>query len=516
MHMRARSSILLLLLIIAAGVSLRTVHLDADGPTRFPNGLTDPSPIEDEAGKGFAARSRILFGAWSPSAADDYRFWEVLSPVWTWMLYFWFKVIGPGIVSFRLFSVFWSAVSIAVIYLVLAKRSRPAALAAAVLVAVNFYAVIFGRLGLLETMLNALLLGAFAFQVSASKKPVMLFPAALCWLSAYLVKQSAITYLPVLLGGAALMFASGGEGSARQKRVALVAVVLVIIAAFSLLLWPDYRLRTIMNARHALDYRPDQTYMWMQVNPGRTWQAIVMNITGGFWRGYILMMPIAGTLALAELFMIGRDLIKRRPLDRLRLLAALWWLCARASLTLQGQAFPRFYLIQLPSAAILAALALERVLSSQAPARKQARFFTAAALILAALIHLAPWLTWVREYPRDLSHGSAALEEMIGPGPAVVVGKYAGPLCFDTGYKYYYLKSVFNRLPEQVQGFGITHLLLAEDMMEGEDLDPAVRRLKKFLPGPYDSREEIGRIILWPGQKDEKRIILFRLGAPGP
>jgi len=508
----------LLLAVVALGVGLRLARLSAEGPTQFPCGLTSDAPLKDEAAKGFAARSRVLFGAWSASPADDYRFWETLSPVWTWSEYGWFTLAGAGYVSARLHSVLWSAVSMIFLYLALRPFSRRAGLVAAFFFAVNFYTLMFGRMGLLETSMSAWLLMAFACQMRARKNPALFVLAAACWMAAWLVKQSAAVYLPVLIAGFVLDLRRR-EGPRRSRLLLETAALAAIaLAVTGLLLWPDYRIRSVMNLRHGLDYRPDPTFLWMQVNPGRTLEAILYNLGPGLLKGYFAMFPIAGPLALVEIVLILRDLKRRRDPGPARILALVFWLSARAALTLQGQTFPRFYLIQAPSAFILAALALDRLLAAEAAARPtRALTRLAAVLALAALVNLVPWAAWVKQNPRGLMQANAWIESAIGPERAVVVGEWAVPFCFDTGLRAYYLKSVFNRGREQIAALGPTHLLVEQGKEEeGEEMDPAVRRLRKFFPVAYERRREIGRFRAFAGAPDETVTILYRIDIPGP
>jgi hypothetical protein len=112
---------------------------------------------------------------------------------------------------------------------------------------------------------------------------------------------------------------------------------------------------------------------------------------------------------------------------------------------------------------------------------------------------------------------NAWIESMIGPERAEVVGEWAVPFCFDTGYRAYYLKSVFNRGREQIAALGPTHLLVEEGKeSEGEEMDPAVRRFKKFFPAAYERRRELGRFRAFAGAPDETVTILYRIEIPGP
>ncbi len=501
--------------VVLAGVGLRAFHLDADAPARFPNGYSSSAPLKDESAKCFAPRNRALFGQWRTSPHDDYQYWETLSPVWTWSTYLWFELFGTGYKEARAWALLWSALSIIALYAALGARSREAALFSAALMALNFYAVIFGRLALLETPVNALLLIAFAFQVRALDRPVMLGPAAAAWLCAWLVKQSAVVYLPVLALGAALVWSRAERG--REKRAGLLlAALFVVVAGLFLLSW-DYRIRTVMNVRHALAYFPDQSYTWMRADPGRTLAAIKENLTVDFVRGYLAMMPVAAPLALVEVVLVVLALIKSRRADYVGVLAVAWWVCARAALTLQGQKVVRFYLVGIPPAVLLAGLAVHRLAGlyrEKGGGPGKVRALMAALLVCAGVMHLPPWLSWASEYPREIKKAAQEIERIIKDERAVVAGRWAPPLCFDTRYKTYYIKSVFNRKASQIRSLGITHVVLSREAAEGREYDPVSRRLKRFFPSPYERREKLGTIVMWEGGAREVELSVYSISIP--
>lgn len=495
------TALALLVMVCGLGVGLRVADLRADGPTFFPNGLTESAPVKDEAAKCLAPRNRVLFGAWSPSPLDDYRFWETLSPVWTGSLYLWFAACGPGYSQARMFSVFWSLVSMVALFFILSGRSLRAGLLAAVFFAANFYLVSFGRLGLLETMLNALLILSFLCLVRAGKRPGLVYAAAGLWLAAWFVKQNAVVFLPVI-------FFAGLLGADRRgRRAALITGSVVLLVAAACLLWPDYRIRSIMNLRHALDYRPDPTYLWMRIDPARTLAALARNLTTGFTRGFMSMSPLSGLPALAALIELA--IPKRRPgYGRVGMLAAIWWLSAFIVLSFQGQLAPRFHLILLPATLLLSAMTLDRLADTAGKIGGRVRPTTVMAAVVGAVVvlDLSTWSSFSGS-SHEIEKGERKLMEIIGDRPATLSGEWAGPLAFDTPYKYFYLKNVFNRTAEQTAGLGITHLLIQAGEEDGEDIDPAARRMRKYFPAAWSARKAVGSIRL--GEQTE--VIVYEL-----
>ncbi len=508
--MKLFSRYLALAAIVFCGLGLRLAHIDADGPMIFPNGFSSSAPVKDEAAKCYAPRSRVLWGKWTANEADDYRYWDTLSPVWTYSLYAWLRLGRPAYEWARGYAVAWSGLSILLLYWILARRSAGAALFAAALFAVNVYAVHYGRLALLETPLNGLLIVAFALQAKAKDQPAYMALAALCWLMAWFTKQSAVVYAPVLAGGALIMYLRADGENRKYYLIGVAATLVVLAMAAACFLDFDYRVRSVMNVRHAMDYRPDPTYLWMRVSPARTWEAVAANLTTGVFNGYFLMSPVASVLALIEIGAIAADFRRGKYVDAISVTAVIWWLSARVVLIFQAHESVRFYLVQLPPTVILGAMAVDRMLKGSSRNRSKIGFVLFAAFASLA-VHLPPWLVWHAAHPLEVEKGAKNLRLLVPEGEAVLAGEWAPPLAFNGGQRYFYLKNVFNREPERIKALGVTHLVVDSSKLGGPDMDPAVRRTRKFFPSAWDKRAELGRFKLWEGEDGEVEIIVFRV-----
>jgi len=213
---------------------------------------------------------------------------------------------------------------------VLVPRAGPlAGIFAAVFFGFNYYLMIYGRLGLMEPALNGMLLLSFLFLAMSLDSPKHFILAALFFLASYYIKQSGIIFLPVLVLGFAMGpgFFLFREGRARTWSVfGLVLLALIFVIIFYPLLDADYRLRSVMNLRHALDYMPDVSRRWMQPKASTTLDALRFAFSGqGFFKGYVMMLPVSGMLALVEIFIFGYLAIWRRHWDRFEVLIVLWF-----------------------------------------------------------------------------------------------------------------------------------------------------------------------------------------------
>ena len=514
MSARTRSwSLLGVVLIILLSSGLKLIHLRADAPRLFPNGFESSDPVKDEAAKAYEARNRTLFGAWANSPADDYRYWNTLSPAWTHSLWLWFKLLGVSYPALRLFSILWAGLGIfAVGRFFPAQKNALAGPLAAIFFAFNFYLLIYGRLGLMETMLNTALLGCALLLVRAPDRPGRFALAGLLFFLAYLIKQSAAVFFPVLLF-AALLAPPG------RRRLAWLTVAAVILATAALFLWPDYWLRSVMNFRHALGWQPDASHRWMRFELPVTGQALRQAFGWtGLGRGYLLMLTVAGPLALLEIIIFLYRWAKTRSLDRTEALLVCWLACARAALAFSPHPVVRFYLIQFPPVCLLAGLLLQRILYTAGQStpdfrgaadpsrvnRAQRRLAVASLIVLSLIFDLLPFLAWLGSPSYQIRDAGQALQKAVGPTPAVIIGEWAGPLCLESPYRTFYVKNIFNRRPEQLIQFGITHLLYADP-----ELDPAVKSFRETFPGPFEKRQLILTLPLF----DEK-LSLDRVEVP--
>jgi 4-amino-4-deoxy-L-arabinose transferase-like glycosyltransferase len=507
--MTARTSSLsflgvILLVLLSSGLKL--VHLRADAPRTFPNSFESSDPVKDEAAKSYEARNRALFGAWATSPADDYRYWNTLSPAWTHGLWLWFKLLGVSYPALRIFSILWAGLGIfAVGRFFPAPKHALAGPLAAVFFAFNFYLLIYGRLGLMETALNTALLGCALLLVRGLDRPGLFPLAGLVFFLAYLIKQSAAVFLPIL-ALAALLAPAG------RRRFGWITLAALVLALAALLLWPDYRLRSVMNFRHVLGWQPDASHRWMRFELPVTGQALsqAFGFTG-LVRGYLMMLPVAGPLALFEIIIFLYSWVKTRSLDRTEALLVAWLLCARAAVAFSPHTVVRFYLIQFPPVCLLAGLLLARILRA-APDRLSSsnrNLAVASLLVISLVLDLAPFLGWLRSPSYQIRNAGQALQKALGPAPAVLIGEWAGPLGLESPYRTFYVKNIFNRRPESLIQFGITHLLYSDP-----DQDPAIKSFREAFPGPFEQRQLLTTLPLFDETLSLYRVEVRRESAP--
>lgn len=509
-------------LIFLGLVCIRLLHLNQDPPLYFPNGWRAYEPFTDEAAKAYQARSRVLFGQWNTSAKDEYRFWKVLSPVWCYPLFVWFKALGVSYGSLRLFSLFWFVAGLGLIFLLF--RNHPpehAGLYAAWFYALNFNLYIFSRLGLMETMLNTFLLLTFCL-VARSAERKWLFPLGLlAFLAAYFVKQNALLLFPILVVGYFLTFGSPFKKSfwkdpANYASLALAAFMLGLLVH----LWhdPTYRLYTVMNFRHGYGLPPDRSRSWFVIRLDFIRNSFFYHFSPrGWWQTYFALDPIVGSLGLLDIILIALAWAKRRERPAAEILALTWLIGFRVLLSFSSARVERFWLPQIPAMIVLAGAGLGRI---HAWLKKDfARPVGAAvvALILAASLayNFHYWLKWFSHPRYEMVTAGKKLEQMLPDRPAVVIGKWAGPLLLGSRHQFYYVKNIFNRSPEQLQSFKIAYLLLGDVPLLVRDQselaqDPYLQSFQAAFPRAFDQKALIGKFDFYNGD-----LSLYQV-QPGP
>lgn len=183
----SRRQALALALIVAAALGLRAVFPLADPPWRDPIGIT----WHDEGVWAHNARNQALWGAWRQDAWNP----MFVSPVFTALEYLAFMAAGVGLWQARLVSILAGTLStLAMAAGLKAGGSRSAAVAGALLLAVNYTWVMYSRVALLEATMVALLVAAWACHARAGSWRGGAAAGALA-LAAFFTKASAAFFL---------------------------------------------------------------------------------------------------------------------------------------------------------------------------------------------------------------------------------------------------------------------------------------------------------------------------------
>ena len=166
----------------------------ADPP---PNLSWSFAPYTDEGYNSYSARNMVLYGHWR---VDDF-FPFVVYPLFNYIMFVVFKLLGLGFVQVKLVSLLASVASVFVLYRLLREDSGPLVAGLAALgMATSFPLVMYGRLGLVESLqILCLLLTGYFFVRGLTRPWQMFWGGLLAVATPLLVKLSAAFILPAVL-----------------------------------------------------------------------------------------------------------------------------------------------------------------------------------------------------------------------------------------------------------------------------------------------------------------------------
>lgn len=196
-NLTKHQSIIILLIILLSASVIRIIHLDADPPA----GDISRSGVfyADEGQHAFNAYYKIKCGSWF--AKDDYN--PVSNyPVFVGSDYLFFKMFGVRLNAIRLGAIIFSTFSLLIIWFIVREESHYTAIFAVALGAINFFALIFNRLALLENPLlcfSLLVLLCIIKYNSSGKRALWLILAIVVFYFGFFIKATILFLFPILL-----------------------------------------------------------------------------------------------------------------------------------------------------------------------------------------------------------------------------------------------------------------------------------------------------------------------------
>jgi 4-amino-4-deoxy-L-arabinose transferase-like glycosyltransferase len=253
-------------------------YLDADFPNESP-WLVDQSKFTDEGWWANGAVNHFLTGHWY--VAGDYNP-AVDLPVWPLLLAALFHFTGVSVVAVRALNVAISVGTVGLTYLLLRRftQSKATPLVAALLMAANPFAFVFGRLAILDTLVVfefCLLL--FLASFSAPRRYWILVGLALMATLTLLTKTTSLVLAPAIVW-VAWSGMSRKWGALAQVVAAVLLIPAALMEGYALIVdglgyGADYRYFFDVNAMPDLD--------WHQ-----TLATLATLLQNGFWVDRVL------------------------------------------------------------------------------------------------------------------------------------------------------------------------------------------------------------------------------------
>jgi len=342
-----------LLVIAALALALRAAFPLADPPWLSPIGIT----WHDEGVWAHNARNRALFGAWIVDGWNPIY----VSPVFTGLEFLSFSMFGVGLWQARLLSMVAGTAAIVAIGAGLgAIASRRAALAGALLLAVNYTWVMYSKVALLEALMVAGLAASWWCYTRVSQSWIWGVLAAMLALVAFFTKASAAFFLVALglsscwslwEGFRAGPPAPAGNTPRSQTTVgalttlgALAAGTILTLAIFVIPHWGEYSFYNLF----VYGARRSQTGLSALADRA-SWFPVVHQFFSRQW-----LLTVTALVGLASTLVTIR---RASPGERL---LAFWFLLGVFELVLHDLGNERRYVFLIPAMVGLTALALDR------------------------------------------------------------------------------------------------------------------------------------------------------------
>lgn len=496
-------------------VVIRLLYLEADPPRQLPNNARILELFTDPPAKSYEARTWALFGAWQTSPEDNYRFWRVQSPVWVYPIALYYKVFGVGYAQLRVFSTLCAAMGLWAMMALAGKRLRGAPLfAAGAFLTFNYYYIIYARSGLLEALLNTFVIAAVYFLYLSRRNVLWLLAATAAVALAFFTKQSGLYVVPLLLGVGFFRARAHLKGGGAPWRVWLPVAVFVVAAGA--IAWyarrPDYYRTVAWNYGHML--LDKESVATVDVGSFPLIKAIDrLRVVGVWTKGYFLLFPLEGALAIIEVGRLVVRRIKGRSIHDWDVIVASWLVSSFGVLLLTPHLAVHYRLILFPPV-FLAAANLLSVAGRRLRVRYRASAWrrwagpavVGASVLASAALSAVYYADWVAHMRHDIIDAEREIKARIKQPDAVFAGVWSGPIIFGTRFQYYYVKAMFNQSYEATRSFHITHVI--ESDAQGID-DIATRRLKTLFPWQMSTKKPLFGFRL-----REREVAVFELRYP--
>ncbi|MFO0611398.1 MAG: hypothetical protein U0414_02335 [Polyangiaceae bacterium] len=465
---------------------VRLAHANADPPLGLPNGLGAHELMVEPIAKAHEARNWALTGHWKTSDVDNYEFWRAQSWAWVYPLALWMRLFGVSYVSLHAFTTTVAALGfVAVLLLATRRRGVRGAVVVGVMLALNYYDVVYHRVGLIETAVNTWIAWTVVFLDRARDNGYALSAALVTFFLGFFSKLNILVFGPMALGFGLVFFvrsirrkpADGEPPRTIARRLVRWTPVLQALVMLGLVAWyctrEAYTRSLIRNTGHVVLGKLAKTSE--ELDTSNLGDAFARYVNPDTWTSSLLaVVPVALPLAVIQILRVPLAWIRRRDLDHgFTLLVGAWLVSA----TFTFAAAPndiRFRLGTIAPACLLAgSLLVDAYLAARdyvARTRPHAwtRWAWASGALVASIV-CASFLLWVPAYKTawldrkyDLLIANRRIREIVGDrADATVVGSWAGPIVFETPYRYYYVRAEFNSTRAALASLGITHVLLA-------------------------------------------------------
>ena len=351
--------------ILLASVLLRVLFINADPPVHLSGsgGL-----FFDEGALVHNARNTVLFGQWRLDEFNSYYY----SPLLHFVQVLVFHLLGVGFLQERLIPIALGSASVFLLYRFASEAwSREAGLYAALFLGTSFYAVMYSRLGLLETPYTFLMV-LTVFLWNRGRKGHWTYSAAagVSGACVYMSKSLALYFVAAF---ATILIADTLMLRGQDRRRAVIGMVAVFAG-----------IGVMMGLWYFLFFSPNRDDIlrigeaWKRVSLPRSAAQVFNNLHDNPFFSYFFRSPIALAAGFAGAGAIVAATVARwRRFDAAEWLVVLWLAAGILGLGVLSYRPDRYYVPLIPAVALMAGRALAPPTADPEGRAARARIFLA-------------------------------------------------------------------------------------------------------------------------------------------
>ncbi|UCE06937.1 MAG: glycosyltransferase family 39 protein [bacterium] len=338
--------IALLVLTLLVGFFFRFINLTGDAPA----GDISRSGVfyVDEGTYAHNVVNKALFDQWF--LKDDYNAISNV-PIFSMFQYAIVKIFGVGLAQIRFGGIFYSLLSLLLLWLILKSFDPDAAWIAFILGAGNYFFIIYNRLALLENLLILFLVIIFGllFLYHKRQRLIWLVLATTCFVAGYFVKATVIFFVPVIL---ITIYLTNPSWKMRLRHFIVFLTILFLLAIGGIYFW-------------ILPHQEDWLY-FQQLNISLKLPDSPLQLVFNYARyiGNLKLFPFMPVTYAIFLYSVGWlivNLIRKKEISFPEVFFMTWALSGILLLGFFAYSPPRFSLILIPAVVSLVAIFLTKM-----------------------------------------------------------------------------------------------------------------------------------------------------------
>lgn len=275
-------------------VFLRFYHLDADPPF-----LQDTDFMVDEGGWVHNARNQLLFDTW---LQHDHDFPYFAAPGFVYLILLAFKIGGLSLLSARAISAIAGVLTVVVLFLFMKREtSKKEALLTTFFLGFSYFHILYSRVAMAESLLTLMLILTIYLWRLGKSKLIFSFLAGLALTTMFIIKLSALYFLPILL---LLLLLEWWRKEVNWRQIILLGLAALSLAIPYLVLFirPNWSVYSLYNFQtSSISLHPKFIPNFFVFNESLSFSPILLVLTVGFLVDLLINFLQQGKAAIKNL-----------------------------------------------------------------------------------------------------------------------------------------------------------------------------------------------------------------------